>query len=119
MLGVNTGNSVYIRNSLYNPKEQTVGTTNSYTLARNESYYSSALSFSNCYYTRTLGTVQGNNGSQMTGAELVQALGAENWTLEDGQPVPRLARPMELNGSGTEDDPYLIACEQDWNVNNN
>lgn len=96
-----------------------MGTTNSYTLARNESYYSSALSFSNCYYTRTLGTVQGNNGSQMTGAELVQALGAENWTLEDGQPVPRLARPMELNGSGTEDDPYLIACEQDWNVNNN
>ena len=114
LLGVNTGNSVSINNSLYNPKEQTVGTTNSYTLARNESYYSGALHFSNCYYTRSLGTVQGTDGSQMTGAELVQALGAENWTLEDGQPIPRVSRPVELNGSGTEDDPYLIACEQDW-----
>ena len=115
LLGVNTGNYVYFGNSLYNPKEQTVGTTNSCTLARNNGAYSSALNIYNCYYTRTLGTVQGTDGSQMTGAELVQALGADNWTLEDGQPVPRVTRPVELNGSGTEDDPYLIACEQDWN----
>lgn len=116
LLGVNVGNSVGISHSLYNPKEQTVGTTNSCTLGRNgNSYYPNAVGFTTSYYTRTLGTAQDNDGSQMTGAELVQALGAQNWTLEDGQPVPRVVKPVELNGSGTENDPYLIASEQDWN----
>lgn len=79
LLGVNVGNSVGISHSLYNPKEQTVGTTNSCTLGRNgNSYYPNAVGFSTSYYTRTLGTAQGNDGSQRTGAELVQALGAQN-----------------------------------------
>ena len=115
LLGLNVGNSAIIANSLYNPQDQTVGETNSHTIGRSQSAYTSGFSYSNCYYTRTLGEVEGINGSQMTGAELVLALGAENWTLEDGQPVPRVAKPVDLNGSGTESDPYLIACEQDWN----
>lgn len=112
LLGYNEGNSVQITNCLYNPKDQTVGTENSKTLY---GYWTSAnINVTNSYYTRTLGTAQGTDGSGMTRAELAEALGAA-WVLEEDEPVPYFAPTITLKGSGTEEDPYLIENTEDWN----
>ena len=68
----------------------------------------------NCYYTSTAGgTAQGENGSGMTAAQLVENLGPSNWKVVDGNAIPKVH--PGLSGEGTEASPYLIASTTDWN----
>ena len=68
----------------------------------------------NCYYTSTMGTAQGNDGSSLDAAALASQLGSQ-WTVADGVAVPLMERRM-ISGRGTVDDPYIIASEDDWNT---
>ena len=68
----------------------------------------------NCYYTSTAnGVAQGINGSTMSAAEHVNALGASNWKVVDGNAIPKVH--PNLSGAGTQASPYLIASTTDWN----
>ena len=73
-----------------------------------------APTLTNCYYTSTAGgTAQGTNGSGMSAAEHVNALGPSNWKVVDGNAIPKVH--PNLAGEGTEASPYLIASTTDWN----
>ena len=59
-----------IRNSLFAPSQVNVGTTNSATFARNDSW----LTLDNCYYTQTLGTAQGKQARTIAAGDYVTTL---------------------------------------------
>ena len=88
-VGWRTGSSyAKVINCLFAPQTVTFSANNSFTLVRGSDggfYYSSHLT--NGWYTQTLGTAQGNDGSGKTAAELAAALGS-NWAVKDGRAVP-------------------------------
>ena len=100
---------------LFNPFQLTVGNDNSYTLVRNDADNTIAPYINNCYNTCTLGTTQGIVGYQMTAQELVEALGTDNWTVENGMPIPKVtvAELPFWEGKGTAESPFLIATTDD------
>ena len=100
---------------LFNPFQLTVGNDNSYTLVRNDADNPIVPYINNCYNTRTLGTTQGTDGWQMTAQELVEALGTDNWTVENGMPIPKVtvAELPFWEGKGTAESPFLIATTDD------
>ena len=87
----NSSSLVKVTNSIFSPKTLTISPIGSYTFVQsnNETSYS----LTNCYYTQSLGTVQGIDASEMTAEELVAALG-ENWEINGG-----IARPCMGNQS--------------------
>ena len=74
--------SINISNCLFAPSEVTVSTTGAYTITR-------PVSVTNCYYTQSLGTVQGTNASGMSNETLVNNLGS-GWEISDGNVVPKM-----------------------------
>jgi hypothetical protein len=81
--------SLSISNSLYAPAEisdgkYSIGTKESYTFMRNNSN-----SYSNCYYTETLGGAQGTDASAMSNDDMLTALG-EGWKINSGKVVPKM-----------------------------
>ena len=75
--------SINISNSLFAPSEVTVSTTGAYTITR-------PVSVTNCYYTQSLGTVQGTDAAGMSNETLVSNLGT-GWEIRDGNVVPKMA----------------------------
>ena len=66
----------------------------------------------NSYYTRTLGSAQGNDALGYSAEQLASRLGS-HWQVKDGKVVPVYDRTM-LQGDGTQSSPYLITSNEDW-----
>ena len=85
-----------ISNSLYAPAaipegKYTIGTTDTYTFTRNNSN-----SYSNCYYTRVLGTAQGTNASAMSNDDKLDKLGS-GWEISNNHVVPKMEAEVMPN----------------------
>ena len=80
------------------------------------------------YYKQVLGTAQGTNACGMTDEQLRSALGG-NWEIIDEEVtsgevviyrvVPILHTSVAPSGTGTENDPYIIASDGNWNYISN
>lgn len=107
---------LYFVNCLFDPQPASEGETaisdGSCTFSRKADQ--SSFSTVNCYYTSAMGTVQGNDGSSLDATMLAQQLGNQ-WTVADGNAVPRMNRRM-ISGRGTAENPYIIASTDDWNT---
>ena len=77
--------AVNISNSLFAPSEVTVSGTSSAVLCRDEG----TGSYTNCYYTQTLGTAQGTDASGMNNETLVSYLG-DGWEISNSKVVPKM-----------------------------
>ena len=107
----NPAASVTVTNCLFAPASVTMSTSNSYTLVRCQD---NNASFNNSYYTQTFGTVQGIDGIGMDNEPHRMNLG-EAWENIGGQVKPIMGIHSFEEGDGTEESPYLIASEDDWN----
>jgi len=111
-------NRCYVRSCIYNPKEQTVSGEGSATFVVNNGGYVQVEGQGywpgDAFYMCTLGTAQGKDASAMDKTELLNTLGGEWQLLDDGQLVPLMPVAKPLTGSGTEQDPYIIASADDW-----
>lgn len=75
-------NNSNFTNCLFAPTSLNVNTKDCATFVRKNS-----STFTNCYYTETLGTEQGTAVGSMTNAQLLQALG-HNWEIKNNKVVP-------------------------------
>ncbi len=74
-----------ISNSLFAPEKVVVSEqTGSSTFARHQS---NSVTMNRCYYTASLGEIQGEDASSMTATAIAAALG-ENWTVSNGKAMP-------------------------------
>ncbi|MBQ2187933.1 MAG: T9SS type A sorting domain-containing protein [Bacteroidales bacterium] len=123
-----------ITNCLFNPTGVTVKDNSNKTFYRSDS----SRSESGLYYKQVLGTAQGTNASGMTDEALRNALGG-NWEIiDDGisivdsdtltiysdtltiyKVVPILHKLVAPSGTGTQNDPYIIASDGNWNYISN
>jgi len=69
----------YYYNCLFTPKEVTVSPTSTFTFSRGPGT-SPYEALTSCYYTKSIGAVQGTNASAMAPEALAAALGS-NWTV--------------------------------------
>lgn len=81
-LGWRDSGNVSFSSCLYDPSENTMGTSNSATFNRN-----GGSTFNNCYYTEVFGTSQGDDGSNKTDDDLVKDLGTY-WKIINGELGP-------------------------------
>ena len=113
-----------ITRCLFNPTDVNVKDNGNKTFYR----YDSSVSVSGLYYKQVLGTAQGSNASGMTDEQLRSALGG-NWEIIDEEVtsgevviyrvVPILHTSVAPSGTGTENDPYIIASDGNWNYISN
>lgn len=113
-----------ITRCLFNPTGVTVKDNGNKTFYRSNS----SPSASGHYYKQVLGTAQGTNASEMTNEELRIALGG-NWEIIDEEVtpggvvmykvVPILHTSVAPSGTGTQDDPFIIASDGNWNYISN
>ena len=80
------GGTVNIANCLFDPATATVSSTGSYTFACGDG----TINVTDSYYTTTLGTVQGTDGSAADASGLVASLGTNWYVSTDSQAVPVL-----------------------------
>ncbi len=103
-------NNVTLTNCLFDPTELTLDQDGHKTFARMEK--SSKLTTNNSYYTATMGDSQGTSGIGKTAEELVSLLGSSHWQVVENKARPKMET---TDGSGNEDDPYLIGSDEKWN----
>lgn len=113
-----------ITRCLFNPTGVNVKDNGNKTFYR----YDSSVSANGHYYKQVLGTAQGTNASGMTNEALRSALGG-NWEIIDEEVtsgevviyrvVPILHSSVAPSGTGTENDPYIIASDGNWNYISN
>ena len=112
-----------ITRCLFNPTGVNVKDNGNKTFYRSDSSPSASVH----YYKQVLGTAQGTNASGMTNEELRSALGG-NWEIIDEEVsgevvmysvVPILHTLIEPSGAGTQDNPYIIASDGNWNYISN
>jgi len=121
-VGWSGNNTVTVTHSLYAPDANIV-------VAAGETAIDNGATFvrgnkptveANCYYTETMGSAQGTHAYALATApanlgNLVQDYGMlqtyENGILYGGK---YYVAPASLNGSGTEESPYVIDNEYDW-----
>ena len=121
-VGWSGNNTVTVTHSLYAPDANIV-------VAAGETAIDNGATFvrgnkptveANCYYTETMGSAQGTHAYALATApanfgNLVQDYGKvkayENGILYGGK---YYVAPASLNGSGTEESPYVIDNEYDW-----
>lgn len=104
--------AVSLTNCLFAPAAANVKADGFATLVRISN--ASNLSITNCYYTRSIGIVQGTDASGMSVADLISALGSQ-WREQNGKAVPVCYSFTPFAGSGSEGDPYLISSIENWN----
>ena len=99
---------VKVQASLFAPQQITFNTENAYTFTSNTS-----ASVGKCYYTQVFGTAQGE--PVYTSEEAVP--NDENYNVKQHTFAGGYQYYMiELEGSGTQNDPYLINNVNDWNL---
>ncbi len=113
-----------ITNCLFNPTGVNVKDNGNKTFYRSDF----SPSASGHYYKQVLGTAQGYDASGMTNEALRSALGG-NWEIIDEEVtpgeeviyivVPILHTSVAPSGTGTQDDPYIIASDGNWNYISN
>lgn len=108
---------VYMYNCLYAPSAEGVNSGGTLAYPTTPDW----INIYNCYYTSTMGTVQGTSAAGMSAEELAKRLGGM-WEVVDGKPVPIMSQ-RPLSGNGTEASPYTISSVTDWknfcsNINN-
>ncbi|MDY6437445.1 MAG: T9SS type A sorting domain-containing protein [Bacteroidales bacterium] len=113
-----------ITRCLFNPTGVNVKDNGNKTFYRSDSSPSASVH----YYKRVLGTAQGYDASGMSNADLRSALGG-NWEIIDEEVtpgevviyrvVPILHTSIAPLGKGTEEEPYIIASDGNWNYISN
>ena len=100
-------------NCLFNPSKVEITLANCATLARKEN--SGTITITNCYYTQTMGTSQGQ-GENAFGMEkdvLTNKLGIQ-WMIRESQVIPFMLDITPFEGSGEQDNPYKIGSTENW-----
>ena len=103
---------VTLKNCLFKPSQVDVTADHCATLVRLES--SGSLSLDKCYYFTSMGTLQGDDASNMSASDLVTNLGGQ-WEVINDEAVPILYDITPFEGNGTEGSPYLISSIENWN----
>ena len=115
LVGYRYGGNCSVSNSLFEPTELNVTTGDtqySATIARTTN--GAQPTITNCYYSEALGIAQGIHTYLIYNETLRMYLG-EAWEHIGTQVQPILGVHSFENGDGTEDNPYLISSEDDWN----
>ena len=106
----NNGARCSITNCLFAPTTVSFSTSGSKTFARMSN--DGNVTFSNSYYTQTLGDAQGTTVGSMNNDALRAALGSY-WEISGDKVVPIMSA-FTLSGNGFANDPYTIASATDW-----
>ena len=94
-----------ISNSLFAPEEVVVSEqTGSSTFARHHD----SVMINRCYYTASLGEIQGDDASSMTATAIAAALG-ENWTVSEGKAMLKVFGGATVLADG---DIYTVASDE-------
>lgn len=101
---------ISIENSVFAPAEITVSPSGSATFSRN------GLNPVNCYYTQTLGDVQGIAIGEMSNDDLLAALGSA-WQIVDDKVVPCMSKNNLKTSVLTDLDSYYLYTGQPLTLN--
>ncbi len=110
-----------VKDCLFAPTAISISNTNAhYTLTGGTATAAAAATITGCYYTQVLGTAQGiqaifNTSASSNLGSLVEDYGMvkayEKGLFFDGK---YYFAPATIDGTGTEDDPYLISNTDQW-----